>query len=263
MTLQCQQRVFRLFLASFSCFEARIRITSFSLRARSSTTRAHNILKLMWVNCVPRPLAAIPVWDIVHSSLPKWNKIAIKMFTNLPSIRIVVDAFICRCLVVLFRLCLMENWFNLMFPIVDMYQITMTYAYWKNDMCNRYGVFDLFFRKNPFGGEYTVFAGLEECLNYIKGFAFTSEDIQFFRTILPSNVEEEFYQYLAQINTEKIVLYSLKEGSVVFPKEPMLRVEGPLAICQLLETTLLTLVNYARFVIIVSMNFRKTCCFLV
>lgn len=56
-----------------------------------------------------------------------------------------------------------------------MYQITMTYAYWKNEMRNQNAVFDIFFRRNPFGGEFTVFAGLEECLNFLQGF-FYSED---------------------------------------------------------------------------------------
>ena len=49
-----------------------------------------------------------------------------------------------------------------------MYQITMTYAYWKNEMRNQNAVFDIFFRRNPFGGEFTVFAGFEECLNFLQ-----------------------------------------------------------------------------------------------
>jgi nicotinate phosphoribosyltransferase len=60
-------------------------------------------------------------------------------------------------------------------------------------------------------------------------------------------VEEEFFNYLSQVSANEVTLYAIPEGSVVFPKVPLIRMEGPLPIVQLLETTLLTLVNYARF----------------
>lgn len=132
--------------------------------------------------------------------------------------------------------------------LTDMYQITMTYAYWKNKAGERWGVFDMFFRKNPFGGEFTVFAGLEECIRFLDGFAYTADDINFFKSILPADVEPSFFDYLSSISAKQVRLYSVREGSIVFPKEPLMRIEGPLAICQLLETSLLTLVNFARFV---------------
>lgn len=132
--------------------------------------------------------------------------------------------------------------------LTDMYQITMTYAYWKNEMRNQNAVFDIFFRRNPFGGEFTVFAGLEECLNFLQGFFYSEDDINFFRSILPPSVEEEFFQYLSNITAKDIKLYSVPEGTVVFPKEPLMRIEGPLPICQLLETSILTLVNYASLI---------------
>jgi nicotinate phosphoribosyltransferase len=75
----------------------------------------------------------------------------------------------------------------------------------------------------------------------------TITDIEFFKKILPNNVEEEFFNYLSQVSANEVTLYAIPEGSVVFPKVPMIRMEGPLPIVQLLETTLLTLVNYARF----------------
>jgi len=70
-------------------------------------------------------------------------------------------------------------------------------------------------------------------------------DIQYLRTILPASTEEEFYDYLSNISTDSVVVYAVDEGMVVFPKVPLMRIEGPLAIVQLLETTLLNLVNYA------------------
>lgn len=76
---------------------------------------------------------------------------------------------------------------------------------------------------------------------------FICPDMDYLRTILPSSTEEEFYDYLSSVSTESVVVYAVDEGMVVFPKVPLMRVEGPLAVVQLLETTLLNLVNYARF----------------
>lgn len=60
-------------------------------------------------------------------------------------------------------------------------------------------------------------------------------------------MEEEFFNYLSQVSANEVTLYAIPEGSIVFPKVPLIRMEGPLPIVQLLETTLLTLVNYARY----------------
>ena len=56
-----------------------------------------------------------------------------------------------------------------------MYEITMAYAYWKSDKKDNLAVFDLFFRKNPFSGEFALFAGLEECLKYLQNFSFSEQ----------------------------------------------------------------------------------------
>ncbi len=64
---------------------------------------------------------------------------------------------------------------------------------------------------------------------------------------MPNYVEEEFFNYLSQVSANEVTLYAIPEGSIVFPKVPLIRMEGPLPIVQLLETTLLTLVNYARY----------------
>ena len=71
--------------------------------------------------------------------------------------------------------------------------------------------------------------------------------MDYLRTILPPSTEEVFYDYLSSVSTDSVTVYSVDEGMVVFPKVPLMRVEGPLAVVQLLETTLLNLVNYARF----------------
>ncbi|XP_060076292.1 nicotinate phosphoribosyltransferase-like isoform X2 [Ylistrum balloti] len=138
----------------------------------------------------------------------------------------------------------------------DLYQITMAYAYWKSGKKTDRAVFDLYFRKNPFKGEFTVFAGLEECIKFLQKFCFTESDINYLRTVLPSNIESEFFDYLQQISTKDVKLYAIDEGTVVFPKVPLLTVEGPLPIVQLMETPLLNLVNYASLVATNGMRFR-------
>ncbi|KAI5069348.1 hypothetical protein GOP47_0015649 [Adiantum capillus-veneris] len=130
----------------------------------------------------------------------------------------------------------------------DLYQFTMAYAYWKADKHLDRAVFDLLFRKNPFGGEYTVFAGLEECIRFTATFHFENSDIDYLRTVLPPTCEEDFFAYLKSVDCSDVEIYAIPEGSVVFPRIPLMRVEGPLLIAQLLETALLNLVNYASLV---------------
>ncbi|XP_044262046.1 nicotinate phosphoribosyltransferase-like [Tribolium madens] len=140
--------------------------------------------------------------------------------------------------------------------LTDLYQITMAYAYWKSGKIQDYAVFDLFFRKNPFQGEFTIFAGLEECVKFLDKFSYSKSDIDYIRQILPPTVEEEFFTYLTTLDARGVSLYAIKEGSVVFPRIPLLRVEGPLIVVQLLETTLLNLVNYASLIATNASRYR-------
>ncbi|KAK1439002.1 hypothetical protein QVD17_04817 [Tagetes erecta] len=132
--------------------------------------------------------------------------------------------------------------------LTDLYQFTMASAYWKAGKHNERAVFDLYFRKNPFGGEYTVFAGLEECIRFIANFKFSEEEITFLRETLPPTCEDGFFDYLQGIDCSDVEVYAIPEGSVVFPKVPLMRVEGPVAVVQLLETPFVNLINYASLV---------------
>ncbi|KNC48032.1 nicotinate phosphoribosyltransferase [Thecamonas trahens ATCC 50062] len=134
---------------------------------------------------------------------------------------------------------------NAVSPLLnDLYQVTMAYAYFKGGRHEEHAVFDLFFRKHPFKGEFTIFAGLEECLRLVDHFGFTADDIEYIRETLPG-VSEPFLEWLAGLSTAGVTVKAIAEGSVVFPRLPLLRISGPLGVCQLLETTLLNLVNYA------------------
>ncbi|XP_037298580.1 nicotinate phosphoribosyltransferase isoform X2 [Manduca sexta] len=132
----------------------------------------------------------------------------------------------------------------------------MAYAYWKSGKVNDVAVFDLFFRANPFQGEFTIFAGLEECLKFLENFNYSDSDIEYLRQALPGNIEPEFFAYLKDLTCKDVKVSAIEEGSVVFPRVPLLRVEGPLIIAQLLETTLLTLVNFASLMATNAARYR-------
>lgn len=140
--------------------------------------------------------------------------------------------------------------------LTDLYQITMAYAYWKADKIKDLAVFDLFFRKNPFHGEFTIFAGIGECLKFLEKYRYSDSDIEYLKSVLPRDIEEGFYDYLRGLTAKDVTVYSLPEGSVCFPRVPLIRVEGPLIMAQLLETTLLTLVNYASLMTTNAARYR-------
>lgn len=134
--------------------------------------------------------------------------------------------------------------------LTDLYQITMVYAHWKNNRHNDPAVFELFFRKNPFGGEYTIFAGLDEVLKFLYHYRFTEDDVSYLQNEVPAlaGCDPAFFTWMLQIDTSELTVRSLKDGTIAFPRIPLVTVEGPLAIAQLIETTLLTLVNYPSLI---------------
>lgn len=140
--------------------------------------------------------------------------------------------------------------------LTDLYQITMAYAYWKSGKMDDHAVFDLFFRTNPFQGEFTIFAGLEECLKFMENFHYSETDVEYLKHALPQGIEDEFFDYLSQLTAKDVTLYAIEEGSVAFPRIPLIKVAGPLIIVQLLETTLLTLVNYASLMATNAARYR-------
>jgi nicotinate phosphoribosyltransferase len=83
--------------------------------------------------------------------------------------------------------------------LTDMYQLSMTYAYWKQGRHNDHAVFDLFFRKNPFKGEFTDFAGLNEVLGLLSTFTFTAEDITFLKEKLMPSCEDDFFNAIPMV----------------------------------------------------------------
>jgi len=137
--------------------------------------------------------------------------------------------------------------------LTDLYQLTMTYSHWKIGKVDEPAVFELFFRKNPFKGQYTIFCGLDESLKLLQSFQFTQDDIEYLKsTPALEHCEKEFFDdYLLNgLNgaLSSLKVYSVQEGTVVFPKCPLMIIEGTLGIGHLLETTLLNLINYPSLI---------------
>jgi nicotinate phosphoribosyltransferase len=127
--------------------------------------------------------------------------------------------------------------------LTDFYQITMAYAYWKAGMHEEEAVFDLFFRTNPFRGEFAIYAGLEEKLRLFESFHFSDDHIAYLKEQMPQ-CEKRFFDWLKSVDCSRMKMYAFREGTLSFPREPLMRVQGPIAVAQLLETSVLTLTNY-------------------
>ncbi|WP_201007749.1 nicotinate phosphoribosyltransferase [Paenibacillus glycanilyticus] len=127
----------------------------------------------------------------------------------------------------------------------DLYQVNMVETYWAEGMSERQAVFELFFRKLPFGNGYAIFAGLERIIEYVQSFGFTDSDLAYLHDEL--GYEEDFLAYLKQLRfTGKIT--AMREGELVFGNEAILRVESTLAEAQFIETALLNIVNYQTLI---------------
>lgn len=128
----------------------------------------------------------------------------------------------------------------------DKYQLNMMYAYWKHGKHHSRCVFDLYFRELPFANGFAVAAGLEQVIRYLTNLRFTEEDIQFLKN------EEEHYDegFLQALRDWRFTgdVYAMPEGTLVFPNEPIMRVEGPVFEVQLIETALLNMVNYQTLI---------------
>lgn len=127
----------------------------------------------------------------------------------------------------------------------DLYQINMAESYWADGIHNKKAVFELYFRKLPFGNGYAIFAGLERMLDYLRNFRFSDSDIAYLRDEV--GYKEDFIEYLKDIRFTGD-MYSMVEGELVFANEPIVRIEAPLVEAQLIETALLNIVNYQTLI---------------
>ncbi|ACA37821.1 nicotinate phosphoribosyltransferase [Lysinibacillus fusiformis] len=121
----------------------------------------------------------------------------------------------------------------------------MAESYWADGIHNKKAIFELYFRKLPFGNGYAIFAGLERMLDYLRNFRFSESDITYLREEV--GYKEDFIEYLKDIRFTGD-MYSMVEGELVFANEPIVRIEAPLVEAQLIETALLNIVNYQTLI---------------
>jgi nicotinate phosphoribosyltransferase len=127
--------------------------------------------------------------------------------------------------------------------LTDQYELTMAYAYHIGGRHTQPAVFDLFFRKNPFEGEFTLYAGLAAVIEFLESFSFSQGDVNYICSSIPQ-CNPAFRKWLRELDCSELTVYAFQEGDVVFPRLPLMRVEGPLGLCQILESALLNLTSY-------------------
>ena len=135
--------------------------------------------------------------------------------------------------------------------LTDFYQITMAYGYWKAKVNSKEAVFHMFFRNNPFKGGFTIACGLEYVIDYLENFSFDKTDVAYLASLRGNDgkpvFEKGFLDYLGDLKFECDV-DAVPEGTVVFPHEPLIRVQGPIIQSQILETVLLNIINFQTLI---------------
>ena len=128
--------------------------------------------------------------------------------------------------------------------LTDLYELTMMQGYHHYRM-ERRAVFDMFFRRQPFGGGFSVFAGLEDLLRTVESLRFTDDDIAYLRGL--GLFGDEFLQYLGDFRFSGDI-WAVPEGTLVFPGEPLIRVHATMLEAQLIESFLLNTINFQTLV---------------
>ena len=129
--------------------------------------------------------------------------------------------------------------------LTDLYELTMMQGYYRNKTANETVIFDLFYRSNPCGNGYSIMAGLEQAIKYIKELHFTRNDIEYLRSL--NMFDESFLDYLGDFKFTGDI-YAIPEGTVIFPREPLVKVIAPIMEAQLVETALLNIINHQSLI---------------
>lgn len=129
--------------------------------------------------------------------------------------------------------------------LTDLYELTMMQGYFKNKDRNETVIFDAFYRNNPCGGGYSIAAGLEQVIEYIKNLHFSTEDVDYLKSL--NIFEKDFLDYLRGFHFTGDI-YAIPEGTVVFPREPLVKVIAPIMEAQLIETAILNIINHQSLI---------------
>ena len=129
--------------------------------------------------------------------------------------------------------------------MMDLYEMTMAYGYFKENDTEKKVAFDVFYRKNPDGGGFSIFAGLEQVIEYLENMHFEDEDVEYFRSL--NLFDEDFLAYLKNFRFNGDV-YAFEEGTIMYPNEPVVTVVAPLIEAQLVETAILAQINHQSLI---------------
>ncbi|MDR2045263.1 MAG: nicotinate phosphoribosyltransferase [Clostridium sp.] len=129
--------------------------------------------------------------------------------------------------------------------LTDLYELTMMQGYFRHKDRNETVIFDVFYRANPFGGGYAIMAGLEQLIEYVKGLHFDREDIEYLASL--GIFGEDFLDYLTRFRFSGD-LYAIPEGTVIFPREPLVKVVAPIMEAQIVETAILNIINHQSLI---------------
>ena len=128
--------------------------------------------------------------------------------------------------------------------LTDLYEMTMMQGYFKSAN-HDVAVFDAFYRKNPCDGGYAICAGLDQVIDYIKNLHFSAEDISYLRGL--HIFDEDFLSYLENFRFSGDI-YAIPEGTLIFPREPLIKVIAPIMEAQLVETAILNIINHQSLI---------------
>lgn len=140
--------------------------------------------------------------------------------------------------------------------LTDFYQLTMMGGYWKTGRKDLNACFNYSFRDLPPHTGFAVAAGLEQLLDLIEGLHFTSQDLDYLSGL--GVFDSDFLEYLRDFRV-RCTIEAVPEGTVVFPHEPIVQVEGPLIEAQLLETAILNTLNYQTLIATKAARIRQAC----
>ena len=129
--------------------------------------------------------------------------------------------------------------------LTDLYELTMMQGYFRGKDANETVIFDAFYRTNPDGNAFSICAGLEQVIDYVKNLHFDDADIEYLRGL--GIFDEDFLEYLHNFKFSGDI-YAIPEGTVVFPREPLVEVIAPIMEAQLVETAILNIINHQSLI---------------
>ncbi|MDR2546949.1 MAG: nicotinate phosphoribosyltransferase [Lachnospiraceae bacterium] len=129
--------------------------------------------------------------------------------------------------------------------LTDLYELTMMQGYFRHKDRNETVIFDMFYRTNPCSGGYAIIAGLEQLIDFIENIHFSTEDIEYLRSL--GIFHEDFLEYLSGFGFSGDI-FAIPEGTVVFPREPLVKVIAPIMEAQMIETAILNIINHQSLI---------------